>query len=72
MVHFAKFVFFLSSKFRKIKISRDSGGARSSGLDMFYPKDVTFDFLREKLFSKFFSSKKKSAKKKSIFFSRKF
>ena len=58
MDHLGKFVFFLSSKFRKIKISRDSEGARSSALDMFYPKDVTFDFLREKLFSKFFSSKK--------------
>ena len=35
-----------SSKFRKIKISRDSGGVRSSALDMFYIKDSTFDFLR--------------------------
>jgi len=58
MVHFAKFVFFLSSKFRKIKISHDSGGARSSGLDMFYPKDVTFDFLKRKRFSIFFRRKK--------------
>ena len=58
MVHFAKFVFFLSSKFRKIKISRDSEGARSSALDMFYPKDVTFDFLKRKLFSIFFRRKK--------------
>ena len=30
--------------FRKIEISRDSGGVRSSALDMFYTKDSTFDF----------------------------
>ena len=55
-----------SSKFRKIKISRDSGGVRSSALDMFYLKDNTFDFFRKIFFGVFFVEKK-SVEKISIF-----
>ena len=61
-----------SSKFRKIEISRGSEGVRSSALDMFYPKDITFDVLRKKLFRKFFRRKKISENKNLDFFSRKF
>ena len=57
-----------SSKFRKIKISRHSGGVRSSALDMFCPKDSTFDFLRKNKISDFFRRKKSSTKKISAFF----
>ena len=53
---------FFFNFFRKIKISRDSGGVRSSALDMFYIKDSTFDFLKKKYFLFFFSSKKISWK----------
>ena len=52
-----------SSKFRKIEISRGSEGVRSSALDMFYPKDITFDVLRKKPFSKKNSLKKNQRKK---------
>ena len=55
----------IRSKNRKIKISRGSGGVRSSALDMFYTKDSTFDFLRKNMFSDFFSSKKNPTEKKS-------
>jgi len=46
-------------KIRKIEISRDSGGVRSSALDMFYTKDSTFDFLRRKKMFRFFFIEKK-------------
>ena len=52
-------------KIRKIEISRDSGGVRSSALDMFYTKDSTFDFLRRKKMFRFFFIEKKSDEKKS-------
>ena len=41
---FVIFSLFFSFTFRKINISRDSGGVRSSALDMFYIKDIAFDF----------------------------
>ena len=41
---FVIFSLFFSFTFRKINISRDSGGVRSSAFDMFYLTDYTFDF----------------------------
>ena len=69
LIFFGNVDFFLEirSKNRKIKISRGSGGVRSSALDMFYTKDSTFDFLRKNKFSIFFVEKK-SAEKNLTFF----
>ena len=55
---------------RKIKISRDSGGVRSSALDMFYNRNDSFNclriFLSEKCSTKKVSKNSFSSKTKSI------